>query len=124
MADQPLTDPTEPVQEPSTVPGREGPSVQDVNLPTNPGKETEKAAEISIEASKKRDFTQSVEKGSDKAFNTFVRRAHEFGNPEQLTPMQEEQRIRDMGGDKPTVSKNHDMSHEDTRWVVEHGIAS
>lgn len=110
---------------PSTVPGRPGPSVDEVSLPTNPGKETEKAAEEAIETSKDRDFTPSIEKGADKDFNTWVRKAHEFGNPEQLSPMQAEQALRD----KPTqpeqqVNSRHDMSHEDTRWVVEHGIAS
>lgn len=112
-------------EKPSTVPGREGPSVQDVDTPINPRKDTEQAAEQAIKSSKERDLTPSIEKGSDANFNTWIRKAHENGNPEQLSPMQAEQNIKD----KPTepeapVSSQHDMSHEDTRWVVEHGLAS
>lgn len=128
MADQPKepktnpTNPDQPTVDP--VPGREGPSVQDVNVPENPRKKTEDAAVKAIQESKKRDLTPSLEKGSDKAFNTWLRNAHENGNPEQLSPMQAEQNIRDLPQEQPQVNKIHDMSHEDTRWVVEHGLVS
>lgn len=109
----------------SAVPGRPGPSVQDVDVPVNSREDTEEAAEAAIKENKKRDFTPSVEKGADKAFNTWLRKAHENGNPEQLTPMQAEQNIRDMARpEESTIGKQHDMDHEDTRWVVEHGLAS
>jgi hypothetical protein len=113
-------------ESPSVVPGRPGPSVQDVDMPVNARKDTEKAAEAAIDTSKGRDFTASVEKGADKDFNTWMRKAHENGNPEQLTPMQAEQNIRDKAKteDGNVVSKVHDMSDEDTRWVVDHKLAS
>lgn len=103
----------------SAVPGRTGSSAQDVDMPANVREDTEKAAEAAIETSKERDFTPSVEKGADKDFNTWLRKAHENGNPEQLTPMQAEQNIRDMAQDTSAVAEHHDLSHEDTRWVVE-----
>lgn len=92
--------------------------------PTDPGKKTEEAAVKSANTSADRSFTTSIEKGADKDFNTFIRRAHEYGNPEQLSPMQIEQNARDLAKDEETVSRNHDMSHADTRWVVEHGLAN
>lgn len=101
------------------VPGRPGLSAAQADMPTNVREDTEKAAEAAIETSAERDFTPSVEKGADKDFNTWLRKAHEGGNPEQLTPMQAEQNIRDMAKDEPTVAEHHDLSHEDTRWVVE-----
>lgn len=117
MADKETKPTTLPTQAP--VPGRPGPSVDDVDLPTNPRKVTEEAAEKAIEASKERDMVPSVEKGSDAAFNTWVRNAHENGNPEQLTPMQAEQNIRDKATvPAPALSQVHDLDHEDTRWVV------
>lgn len=102
------------------VPGRPGPSVQDVDVPTNAREDTEEAAVQAIETLKDRDFTPSVEKGADKDFNTWLRKAHENGNPEQLTPMQAEQNIRDMAKpNEDNIASNHDLSHEDTRWVVQ-----
>lgn len=116
MADKDKPEPQEP-QNP--VPGREGPSEQDVNVPTNPRQDTEKAAEAAIETSRGRDFTASIEKGADREFNTWIRKAHENGNPEQLTPMQAEQNIRDKDISQPHISQHHDLNHEDTRWVVQ-----
>lgn len=107
-----------PNTNPNPVPGREGPSVKDVDLPTNPRKVTEAAAEKAIETAKERDMTPSIEKGADRDFNTWLQNAHENGNPEQLTPMQAEQNIRDKAVTNPSVANHHDLSHEDTRWVV------
>lgn len=103
---------------PNPVPGRTGPSVQDVDVPVNPRKDTEDAAVEAIKTSKERDFTPSVEKGADRDFNTWLRKAHEQGNPEQLSPMQAEQNIRDKAVETPATSNLHDLDHEDTRWVV------
>ena len=60
-------------------------SVEDVSnvndqVPTN---DTEKAA------------VQAVNSGSDEKFDDFVKRSEEQGNPEQYSPMQEEQNARD-----------------------------
>lgn len=107
-----------PKDQPPAVPGRPGPSAQQVDMPTNARADTEKAAEAAIKTDEKRDFTPSVEKGADKDFNTWLRKAHENGNPEQLTPMQAEQNIRDKAVDVPGIAEHHDLSHEDTRWVV------
>lgn len=110
-----MADPVQPTQPaaPNAVPQ------EDIdNTSTNPGKETEAAAVKAAETSAKRDFTQSVEKGADKDFNSFVRKAHEGGNPEQLSPMQIEQNARDKAKDQTTVAKQHDLSDPDTRWVV------
>lgn len=111
--------PNEPDTQPDAVPGRPGLPADEVNMPTNPRQDTEKAAESAIKTSESRDFTASVEKGADKDFNTWLRKAHENGNPEQLTPMQAEQNIRDKRKDEPVVSELHDLGHEDTRWVVQ-----
>lgn len=89
------------------------------NTPTNPGKETEAAAIKAAQTSADRQFTPSMEKGADADFNTFVRRAHEQGNPEQLSPMQIEQNARDKAKPQPNLSSQHDLDHEDTRWVVQ-----
>lgn len=104
---------------PKTVPGRPGLSASQADMPVNARQDTEKAAETAIKTSEKRDFTPSVEKGADKEFNTWLRKAHENGNPEQLTPMQAEQNIRDKAVDTPTIAAHHDLSDPDTRWVVE-----
>lgn len=90
----------------------------------NPGKGTEAAAMKAAQTSAERQYTPSIEKGADADFNTFVRKAHEQGNPEQLSPMQIEQNARDKAKEQTTIGKQHDMNHEDTKWVVDHGIAS
>lgn len=108
-----------PDENPNPVPGRPGPSAKTTDMPTNVRQDTEAAAETAIKTSEKRDYTPSVEKGADRDFNSWLRKAHENGNPEQLTPMQAEQNIRDKAVGEPTIAKHHDLSHEDTRWVVE-----
>lgn len=87
--------------------------------PVNVREDTEKKAEAAIETIKDRNYTPSVEKGADRDFNTWLRAAHENGNPEQLSPMQAEQNIRDKAQDNPVANNLHDLSHEDTRWVVQ-----
>lgn len=85
---------------------------------TDPGKETEDAAIKAAETSADRNFTSSMEKGADADFNSFVRKAHEGGNPEQLSPMQIEQNARDKAKPQAGISEHHDLDDEDTRWVV------
>lgn len=112
MADEPTT-------APNAVPEKD---IKDT--PVDPGKTTEQAAIKAAETSAKREYTPSVDKGADKELNTFIRRSHEDGNPEQITPMQIEQNARDKGEEKSTLGKQHDMSHADTKWVVDNGLAS
>lgn len=117
MAKQQPTNEPDPMAQPT--PGTEAvPQEKIEQTPTNPRKSTEEAAIKSAETSAKRQYTTSVEKGADKDFNTFVRRAHEDGNPEQLSPMQIEQNARDKAHDEPKVASQHDLDHEDTKWVV------
>lgn len=89
--------------------------------PVNPKQDTDEAAEQAIKKSKE---TDSVQKGSDRKFNTWMRKAHENGNPEQLSPMQAEQNKRDEPSSNPKTDRLHDMSHEDTKWLVDQGLIS
>lgn len=63
----------------------------------------------------------SIEQGQDKAFNSWVRAAHESGNPEQYSPMQAAQNIRDKARGDAAAPANliDDANDEDTRWVAE-----
>jgi hypothetical protein len=62
-----------------------------------------------------------VEKGADKEFNTWVRAAHTAGNPEQFSPMQAAQNVRDAQAGTTGAGTNRidDPNDEDTRWVAE-----
>lgn len=82
----------------------------------------EKAAPSSVtEVNPGNNLNPVVEKGADKDFNAWVRAAHTSGNPEQFSPMQAAQNIRDAVAGQTATGTNRidDTSDEDTRWVVE-----
>ena len=63
-----------------------------------------------------------IKTGQDADFNTWVRRQHEGGSPEQFSPMQAAQNVRDRASaaNAAPANKLDDPNHEDTQWVAQH----
>lgn len=80
----------------------------------------EAAKQASPDTAKDAGENPEIKKGADKDFNAWMRKAHEAGNPEQLSPMQAEQNIQDkvVNSNEPE-NRIDDLNDEDTRWVVE-----
>jgi hypothetical protein len=61
-----------------------------------------------------------VKEGQDADFNSWVRAQHEGGSPEQFSPMQAAQNVRDRASAATAAPENRldDPNHEDTLWVA------
>lgn len=62
-----------------------------------------------------------VKTGQDAEFNSWMRAQHEGGQPEQYSPMQAAQNIRDraQAANAAPANKLDDPNHEDTLWVAQ-----